>query len=186
MITPHLPLLFSPPRRWRAFLTTPDLRRHATRAPMATNPTAANGASIFQGVPEHHGIPGITYLPNEQRFDPKNSPFFNNQNFLQTGIPLALLPFTLPIARNFQYAYAQQGNLTIERQLGHDYKFSIGYSYTHAVHLNRPRNIDSTDPKLLTQNLRNALAAASGAIILLAWLRLSAILVLHRAPAALT
>src|SRR2546427_1692559 len=130
-----------------------------TRALMATNPTAANGASIFQGVLNTTGIPGITYLPNEQRFDPKNSPFFNNQNFLQTGIPLALLPFTLPIARNFQYAYAQQGNLTIERQLGHDYKFNIGYSYTHAVHLNRPRNIDSTDPKLLAQNLRNALAA---------------------------
>ena len=130
-----------------------------TRALMATNPTAANGASIFQGVLNTTGIPGITYLPNEQRFDPKNSPFFNNQNFLQTGLPVALLPFTLPIARNFQYAYAQQGNLTIERQLGHDYKFSIGYSYTHAVHLNRPRNIDSTDPKLLAQNLRNALAA---------------------------
>jgi hypothetical protein len=130
-----------------------------TRAPMATNFTAANGASIFQGVLNTTGIPGITYLPNEQRFDPKNSPFFNNQNFLQTGIPLALLPFTLPIARNFKYAYAQQGNLTIERQLGRDYKFSIGYSYTHGVHLNRPRNIDSTDPKLLAQNLRNALAA---------------------------
>src|SRR5260370_1465615 len=130
-----------------------------TRAPMATNPTAANGASIFQAVLNTTGIPGITYLPNQQRFEPKNSPFFNNQHFLQTGLPVALLPFTLPIAGNFQYAYAQQGNLTIERQLSHNYKFSIGYSYTHGVHLNRPRNIDSTDPKLLAQNLRNALAA---------------------------
>jgi Carboxypeptidase regulatory-like domain/TonB dependent receptor len=133
-----------------------------TRAPMASTPTAANGASIFQGVLNTAGIPGITYLPNEQRFDPKNSPFFNNQNFLSTGFPVALLPFTLPIASNFQYAYAQQGNLTIERQLSHDYKFSISYSYTRALHLNRPRNIDSTDPKLLTQNLRNALAAGIG------------------------
>jgi len=130
-----------------------------TRAPMASNPTAANGATIFQGVLNTTGIPGITYLPNEQRFDPKNSPFFNNQNFLGTGLPVALLPFTLPIAGNFQYAYAQQGNLTIEREFGHNYKFSIGYSYTHGVHLNRPRNIDSTDPKRLALNLRNALAA---------------------------
>jgi len=130
-----------------------------TRAAMATNPTAANGASIFQGVLNTTGIPGISYLPNQQRFDPKNSPFFNNQNFLKTGLPVALLPFTLPIAGNFQYAYAQQGNLTVERQLGRDYKISIGYSYTHGLHLNRPRNIDSTDPKLLAQNLRNALAA---------------------------
>ncbi len=92
---------------------------------MATNPTAANGASIFQGVLNTTGIAGITYLPNQQRFDPKNSPFFNNQNFLQAGFPVALLPFTLPIARDFQYAYAQQGNLTIERDLGHNYKFSV-------------------------------------------------------------
>ena len=127
-----------------------------TRAAMATNPTAANGATIFQGVLNTTGIPGITYLPNEQRFDPKNSPFFNNQNFLKTGLPLALLPFTLPISRNFQYAYAQQGNLTIERQLGHEYKISIGYSYTHGLHLNRPRNIDSTDPQRLALNVRNA------------------------------
>ena len=127
-----------------------------TRAAMATNPTAANGASIFQGVLNTTGIPGISYLPNQQRFDPKNSPFFNNQNFLATGLPVALLPFTLPIASNFQYAYAQQGNLTIERQLGHDYKFSVSYSYTHGLHLNRPRNIDSTDPQRLTINARNA------------------------------
>ena len=127
-----------------------------TRAAMATNPTAANGASIFQGVLNTTGIPGISYLPNQQRFDPKNSPFFNNQNFLQAGFPVALLPFTLPIARNFQFAYAQQGNLTVEKQLGHDYKFSVSYSYTHGLHLNRPRNIDSTDPQRLAINARNA------------------------------
>ena len=130
-----------------------------TRTQMRTDPTAANGASIFQGVLDTTGISGITYLANQQRFDPKNSPFFNNQNFLSAGFPVALLPFTLPIARDFQYAYAQQANLTVERQLGHDYKFSIGYSYTHGLHLNRPRNIDATDPQRLAVNLRNALAA---------------------------
>src|SRR3989454_5363570 len=130
-----------------------------TRTQMRTDPTAANGASIFQGVLDTTGISGITYLANQQRFDPNNSPFFNNQNFLSAGFPVALLPFTLPIARDFQYAYAQQANLTVERQLGHDYKFSIGYSYTHGLHLNRPRNIDATDPQRLAVNLRNALAA---------------------------
>src|SRR5258707_11688810 len=65
-----------------------------TRAAMATNPTAANGASIFQGVLNTTGIAGITYLPNQQRFDPKNSPFFNNQNFLQAGFSGSL--FALP------------------------------------------------------------------------------------------
>jgi hypothetical protein len=127
-----------------------------TRTSMAADPTAANGASIFQGVLNTGGIPGITYLPNEQRFDPKNSPFFNNQNFLSARVPVALLPFTLPIAGDFRYAYAQQANLTIERQLGQSYKFSLGYSYTHGVHLNRPRNIDSTDPQRLALNARNA------------------------------
>jgi hypothetical protein len=130
-----------------------------SRTPIALNPVAANGASIFQGVLNTTGIPGIDYRPNEQRFGPKTSPFFNNQNFLATGFPITVLPFTLPIAGNFEYAYAQQSNLTIEQQLGHDYKLSVSYTYTHGLKLNRPRNIDSTDPLLLANNFRNAAAA---------------------------
>jgi len=41
--------------------------------------------------------------------------------------PLAVLPFTLPVGKNFVYGYAQQANLTIERQISKSWKFSLGY-----------------------------------------------------------
>ena len=127
--------------------------------PITTNPVVLNGASIFQGVLNTSGITGLDYRASEQRFGPKTSPFFNNQNFLTAGVPITILPFTLPVAGNFVYAYSQQSNLTIEQQLGSNYKLSAGYTYTHGSHLNRPRDINSTDPVLLATNLRNALAA---------------------------
>jgi carboxypeptidase family protein/TonB-dependent receptor-like protein len=127
------------------------------------SPTNLNAASIFQGVLNATvppGVPGLGYLPSEQRFDPKfaNS-LFANQNFIAAGFPIPILPFTLPVARNFQYAYAQQGNLTVEHSLGKSWKFSLGYQYTHGLHLNRPRDINSTDPQILDNNLLNAAVA---------------------------
>jgi hypothetical protein len=128
-----------------------------TRASTATNPTALNAASIFQGV--LNAIPSMGYIPSQQRFDPKlSNSIFANQNFLTAGFPLPILPFTLAVASNFQYGLAQQGNLTVERQLWRDYKFSVSYTYTHAVHLNRPRNINVPDPTTMIKNFRNALA----------------------------
>lgn len=121
-------------------------------------PTNLNAASIFQGV--LNAIPSMGFLPNEQRFNPKlSNSLFANQNFLTVGFPIPILPFTLPVAKNFQYAYAQQSNLTIEREIVNNWKFSIGYQYTHAVKLNRPRDINATDPVRLTANFRNALLA---------------------------
>ena len=133
-----------------------------TRASVLTNPTGAlNAASIFQGV--LNGIPQMGFLPNQQRFDPKlDNSLFTNQNFMNFmggTFPLPFLPLTLPVARNFVFAYAQQGNFAIERELGHDYKISASYTYTHGVHANRARVINSPDPTLLTNNFRNALAA---------------------------
>jgi hypothetical protein len=118
-----------------------------------------NGGSIFQGVLNTGGVPGITYLANQQRFDPLNSPFFNNQNFIAAGLPVSILPFTLPTAGNFVYGRAQQGNLTIEREIAGDWKIDISYSYTHGTHLNRPRNINTSNPTLLMANFANALAS---------------------------
>ena len=129
-------------------------------------PTNLNAASIFQGVLNPTvppGVPGLGYLPSQQRFDPKfaNS-LFVNQNFLTVGFPIPILPFTLPVAGNFRYAYAQQGNLTIEHELSKYWKFSVGYQYTHGLKLNRPRDINSTDPQLLANNLFNADVAGLG------------------------
>ncbi len=102
----------------------------------------------------------LAYLPDQQRFDPlaANS-LFANQNYLNAGFPLPILPFTLPVAANFKYGYAQQGNLTIERQLAGSWTISVGYQYTRGIHLNRPVDVNSTDPQLLDQNALDALAS---------------------------
>jgi hypothetical protein len=101
------------------------------------------------------------YLPNQQRFNPTApGSIFANQAYLQAGFPLPLLPFTLPIVKDFVYAYAHQANLTVERELPGAWKFSLGYQWTRGLHLNRPQDLNSTDPKLLAQNAFNA--AASG------------------------
>jgi hypothetical protein len=131
------------------------------------SPANLNGSSIFQGVLNTGSTDTIfsplslAYLSSQQRFDPlaANS-LFANQNYLTAGFPLPILPFTLPVAANFEYGYAQQGNLTIERALSNSWKVSVGYQYTRGIHLNRPVDINSTDPQLLSQNALNA--AASG------------------------
>lgn len=131
------------------------------------SPTNLNGSSIFQGVLNANSIYPVipnsltlAYKPDQQRFDPfaPNS-LFANQNYLAAGFPLPILPFTLPVDKNFKYGYAQQANLTIEHQLAGNWKVSAGYQWTRGIHLNRPNDINSTDPALLTQNEANAEAS---------------------------
>jgi hypothetical protein len=131
------------------------------------SPANLNGSSIFQGVLNASSADAVFapltlgYLPTQQRFDPlaANS-LFANQNYLTAGFPLPILPFTLPVAANFKYGYAQQGNLSVEQALSDSLKFSVGYQYSRGIHLNRPVDVNSTDPVLLDQNAFNA--AASG------------------------
>ncbi len=128
-----------------------------------------NTANVFQGTLKQGPFTNLFYQAtspngqtNQQRFDPlRPDSFFTNQNFLSSaaGLPLSVLPFTFPVAGNFVYAYAQQANLTVERQFAHDYKLSLGYTYTRGLHINRARNTNATDPKLLVLNFRNAQAA---------------------------
>jgi hypothetical protein len=120
-----------------------------------------NGSSIFQGA--LNALPNMFYLPDQQRFNPYPSDsLFANQNYLSAGIPLPILPFTLPVMKNFQYGYAQQANLTIERVLAGTWKVSAGYQWTRGIHLNRPIDINSTDPQLLANNLAAADAIGMG------------------------
>jgi hypothetical protein len=83
---------------------------------------------------------------------------FANQSYLTAGFPLSILPFTLPVDKNFKYGYAQQANLTIERELAGSWKISGAYQWTRGVHLNRSVDITSTDPQLLATNDGRALA----------------------------
>jgi len=137
--------------------------------PSLDSPSNLNGSSIFQGALNAGAADAVFsplslgYLPNQQRFDPlaANS-LFANQNYLTAGFPLPILPFTLPVAANFKYGYAQQGNLTVEREITKTWKISVGYQYTRGIHLNRPVDVNSTDPVLLANNLFNADAAGLG------------------------
>ncbi|MFI5058997.1 MAG: TonB-dependent receptor domain-containing protein [Candidatus Acidiferrales bacterium] len=127
------------------------------------SPGNLNGSSIFQGV--LNALPNMGYLPNQQRFDPLFAgSLFANQNYLQAGFPLGALPFTLPVAKNFQYGSAQQGNLTIEREIAGSWKISAAYQYTHGVHLYRPVDINSTNPQLLDQNFANCAGGVAGGL----------------------
>jgi len=132
----------------------------ATRIPVSVNPTAAmNASSIFQGVLNQGQLP-LGFLPDQQRFDAKlPGSLFANQEYITAGLPLPLLPFTLPVAGGFRFGYAQQANLSLEKEFASSYKVGIAYTFTHGLKLNRPRNVNTTDPVLLSLNYRNALAA---------------------------
>jgi hypothetical protein len=142
----------------------------------ADSPANLNAGSLFQGVlntTAPGGFPftipyiGGTTNPltgvntgGQQRFDAKDpNSVFINENYIAAGFPTPILPFTLPVAKSFQYGYATQANLTIERELGRDFKISVGYQYTKGTHLNRPRNVNTSNPVLMVNNFRNALVS---------------------------
>src|SRR5712692_251672 len=142
-----------------------------------TNVQALNATNIFQGLLTgtlascSAAFPSMCYQPAQQRFNAfQANSLFVNQNFLTfppapaspppfgAGYPLTLLPFTIPVEKNFKFGYAQQANLTLERALTKDLKISVGYNYTHGVHLDRTINRNVTNPGLLVSNDANAIA----------------------------
>ncbi len=87
--------------------------------------------------------PTAQYLPGRVRF--------NDQTFAGFG---PILPFTLGVAQDFQYAYANQANLTIERQLTKNMSFSAGWIFVGAHHLPHPEDINAPRADLLIENFR--------------------------------
>jgi hypothetical protein len=127
---------------------------------VAAGVSSLNATNIFQGILTTNAclpiIPG--YQPNQQRFDPSNASLFINQNYLAAGFPLAFQPFGYPQAKNFVYAYAQQANFTVERDLGHNFALSVAYNFNGGRHLNRPINANTVRGDLLLKNWQAALA----------------------------
>src|SRR6185503_4943276 len=76
---------------------------------------------------------------------------FNDQTFPGFG---TILPFTLFPDKNFEYAYANQGNFSVERQLSKDMSLSANYIFVGAHHLPHPRDINLMRNDLLIENFR--------------------------------
>jgi hypothetical protein len=74
---------------------------------------------------------------------------FNDQTFPGFG---PVLPFTLPVQKNFEYAYANQGNFTIERELNKNMTLSGSYIYVGARHLPHPLDVNAPRTELQIQN----------------------------------
>jgi len=104
------------------------------------------------GLPLIQVFRGTSQLPGaesaEQRFDDQTYPG-------QQG----LLPFTLPVSKDFVYGYAQQANLTVEREILTDVSVSASYLFVRGRHLNRPRDINAGNVDFLIRNRDRAVAA---------------------------
>jgi hypothetical protein len=145
----------------------------------AGSPGNLNGITIFQGLPVNvpsalnpcaatlnpAAAAAMGFLPNQQQFQSLNFPqsLFLNQNYLNTStfFPLGFQPFGYPQAKNFVYAYSQQANLSIERDLGNGYALSLAYNFNGGRHLNRPINANTIRGDLMVSNFNAALVDAS-------------------------
>jgi hypothetical protein len=134
------------------------------------NPGNLNAITIFQGLPINVAsaanpcaatlssttATALGFLPDQQRFQALNFPqsAFLNQNYLNpsTFLPLGFQPFGYPQSKNFVYAYAQQANLTVERDLGRGFALSLAYNFNGGRHLNRPINANTVRGDLMIEN----------------------------------
>ncbi|MEP6818784.1 MAG: TonB-dependent receptor, partial [bacterium] len=119
--------------------------------------TFLNAAQIFQGTVVVCNFPGAIPGVNCTLGAASSAQYqfgrqrFNDQTFPGFG---TILPFTLFPAKNFEYAYANQGNLSVERQLTKDMSLSASYIFVGAHHLPHPRDINLMRNDLLIENFR--------------------------------
>ena len=126
--------------------------------PGAPSPTSLlNATQVFQGTVCPPGVPlspvcapgvftpgvaaGAQYQFGRQRF--------NDQTFPGFG---PVLPFTLHVQKDFEYAYANQGNFTVERQLTKDMSLSGSYIFVGAHHLPHPLDVNAPRTDLQITN----------------------------------
>jgi len=109
-------------------------------SPASNNPICAT-------LPAGFTTPGVAptsqYLPGRVRF--------NDQTFVGFG---PILPFTLAVGKDFEYAYANQANFTIERQVSKNMSFSASYIFVGAHHLPHPQDVNAPQTNLLIQNFQ--------------------------------
>ncbi len=119
-------------------------------------PVLLNASQVFQGTVCNAATtnpicpPGFTtagLAPSAQyQFGRQR---FNDQTYTGFG---AVLPFTLPIGKDFEYAYAFQANLGIERQLTKNMAITAQYIHVGARHLPHPTDLNTPNTALQIQN----------------------------------
>ncbi len=123
-------------------------QQFTTVLPGSPLPTATlNLLQIFQGTVVPGVTPGVAasaqYLNGQIRF--------NDQTFVGFG---PVLPFTLAVGKDFEYAYANQANFTIERQLTKDMSISASYLFVGAHHLPHPQDVNAPRVDSIVENFR--------------------------------
>jgi hypothetical protein len=83
---------------------------------------------------------------------------FNDQTFPGFG---PVLPFTLHVSKDFEYAYANQANFTIERQLTKDMSISTGYLFVGRASLAASTGRERTAHRFANSKLRTLLRHAA-------------------------
>jgi len=121
---------------------SPTALLNATQVFQGTVCTAAGGNPICPpGVLTPGAAASAQYQFGRQRFDDQTFPGFG-----------PVLPFTLPVNKDFEYAYANQANFTIERQLTKNMSISAGYLFVGAHHLPHPLDVNAPRTDLQIQN----------------------------------
>lgn len=106
---------------------------------------AANPVCLAAGLPPGFVTPGVAagaqYQFGRQRF--------NDQTFPGFG---PVLPFTLHVNKDFEYAYANQGNFTVEQELTKNMTLSASYLFVGAHHLPHPLDVNAPRTDLQIAN----------------------------------
>lgn len=132
-------------------------QQQAVLTPGSPSPTALyNATQVFHGTvctaasnnpicPTGVFTPGVAptaqYQFGRQRF--------NDQTFTGFG---TVLPFILPVEKDFKYASAFQANLGFEQQITKNMVFSISYIRVAARNLPRPTDLNTPNTALQIQN----------------------------------
>ncbi|MEP6703438.1 MAG: TonB-dependent receptor, partial [Acidobacteriota bacterium] len=111
---------------------------HGTVCGVQGSVPAFCGAAVTPGV-----ATSAQYLYGYQRF--------NSSTFTGFG---PILPFTLNVAKDFQYPVAFQGNLGIEQMIGKDMSISANYITVNAHHLAHPQDVNLVNQGALVENFR--------------------------------
>lgn len=111
---------------------------HGTVCGVQGSNPAICGGSVTRAI-----APSAIYQYGLMRFDPKNFTGFG-----------PILPFTLHVGKDFEYPYAMQGNLGIERTIGRNMSFSANFITVNARHLAHPQDVNQVDSTALVENFR--------------------------------